>query len=46
MCMWVHAMDQYADVFEAVKPRMDTVQVLCSVWRMNGPADATQVAIQ
>eukprot|EP00903_Cladosiphon_okamuranus_P017642 g16249.t1 len=28
MCMWVHAMDQYADIFEEVKPRMDTVQVL------------------
>lgn len=27
MCMWVHAMDQYADIFEEVKPRMDTVQV-------------------
>ncbi|CAM9257732.1 unnamed protein product, partial [Hapterophycus canaliculatus] len=28
MCMWVHAMDQYADIFEEVKPKMDTVQVL------------------
>lgn len=27
MCMWVHAMDQYADIFDEVKPRMDTVQV-------------------
>lgn len=25
--MWVHAMDQYADIFEGVKPRMDTVEV-------------------
>ena len=35
MCMWVHAMDQYADIFEEVKPRMDTVQVFnhgCGVW--------------
>lgn len=28
MCMWVHAMDQYADIFEGVKPKMDTVEVL------------------
>ncbi|CAM9656208.1 unnamed protein product [Ascophyllum nodosum] len=28
MCMWVHAVDQYADTFEEVKPKMDTVQVL------------------
>ncbi|CAM9781524.1 unnamed protein product [Ectocarpus sp. 12 AP-2014] len=28
MCMWVHAMDQYGDIFEEVKPRMDTVEVL------------------
>lgn len=27
MCMWVHAMDQYASIFEQVKPRMDTVKV-------------------
>lgn len=29
--MWVHAMDQYADIFEKVKPRMDTVEVSTSV---------------
>lgn len=29
MCMWVHAMDQYASIFEQVKPRMDTVKVWC-----------------
>ncbi|CAM9286047.1 unnamed protein product [Ectocarpus sp. 6 AP-2014] len=28
MCMWVHAMDQYGDIFEEVKPRIDTVEVL------------------
>ncbi|CAM9197261.1 unnamed protein product [Discosporangium mesarthrocarpum] len=28
MCMWVHAMDQYADVYEEVKPKMETVKVL------------------
>ncbi|CAM9185724.1 unnamed protein product, partial [Choristocarpus tenellus] len=28
MCMWVHAMDQYADVYEEVKPKIDTVKVL------------------
>lgn len=27
LCMWVHAMDQYADIFEEVKPRMDKVEV-------------------
>lgn len=25
--MWVHAVDQYADIYEEVKPRMETVQV-------------------
>lgn len=27
MCMWVHAMDQYGDIYEEVKPRMATVEV-------------------
>lgn len=27
MCLWVHAMNQYADTYEEVKPRMETVEV-------------------
>lgn len=32
--MWVHAMDQYGDIFEEVKPRMDTVEV-CIADKLN-----------